>query len=121
MEKILDKRKNSRIKTKDLTVDVSDGKRFFSGTADDISILGICLIDMAKKLGKDADKYTIIISGHGKSFRLEAHPKWETEEGLTKKIGVEIANVPRNWIEFVENFKPKHDDDDDVWGNRTLK
>jgi len=121
MEKTLDKRKHSRVKTKDLAVDVSDGKGFFSGTADDISVLGICLIDMAKKLGKDADKYTLIISGHGKRFRLEAHPKWEIEEGATKTIGVEIANVPPNWIEFVENFKPKVDDDDDVWGNRTLK
>lgn len=29
---------------------------FFSGTADDISILAICLIDIAQKLGKDAGK-----------------------------------------------------------------
>lgn len=116
----MNKRKHNRVQINDLQVDISDGIGFFSGDASDISRFGLGLINMAKKLGQDADKYTIVISGHGKSFKLKAHPKWETADGLTKKIGLEIDNVPWEWTQFVDKFDADSEEED-IWGVRKEK
>lgn len=120
MESAMNKRKNKRVDVDDLTVDVSDGIGFCSGSAKDISKFGMCLVDMAKKLGTDAENLTVVISGKNRRFKMKVKPKWQEEDGLSKKIGAEIDNAPWEWTEFVLDL----DDDDeekDVWGNRGEK
>ncbi len=113
----MDKRKHPRIPIDDLNVDVSDGFGFFSGSASDISRFGLGLVNMAKRLGKDAEKFTVVVSGQGKDFKFKVFPRWEEVEGLTKRVGVEIANAPWEWTEFVMEREPVREEEDDPWGD----
>jgi len=113
----MDKRKHPRIPMSDISVDVSDGFGFFSGNASDISRFGLGLVNMAKRLGRDADRFTVVVSGRGQDFKFKVFPRWEEVEGLTKRIGVEIANAPWEWTEFVMQYEPDQGDDGDPWGH----
>ncbi len=113
----MNKRKNNRIEVEDITVDVSDGIGFCSGTASDISKFGLCLTNMAKKLGKDAENLTVVISGKKRVFKMKVKPKWIEEEGLSKKIGAEIENAPWEWTEFVMDLD-EEEEEEDIWGRR---
>jgi len=114
----MDKRKNKRIEVEDLTVDVSDGVGFCTGSASDISKFGLCLVNMAKKLGKDADQLTVVISGKDRVFKMKVKPRWREDVGMGKKIGAEIEKAPWEWTEFVLDLDDEDGDDEDVWGNR---
>lgn len=111
----MDKRKNHRIEINDLTVDVSDGIGFCTGSANDISKFGLGLVNMSKKFGKEAKRLTVVITAEDKVFKMNVKPRWDLAEGLSKKIGAEIEQAPWEWTEFVL----EHDDqkEQDVWGS----
>lgn len=96
-----------------LTADVSDGRGFFSGHIGDLSRFGFSMKDLPNKLDQKAKRLSIIVSGHGKNFKLLARPRWSDENGYRKDLGVELINAPYGWTEFVMDFEPKSDD---VWG-----
>ncbi len=111
----MDKRKHPRVKVDDVDIDISDGIGFCSGAATDISRFGMCLINLAKRLDKDAETYTVVASREGKNFKFKVRPKWEEVGRSSKKLGVEIDNAPRQWTEMVVSLEPS-DEEGDVWG-----
>jgi hypothetical protein len=113
----MERRKHPRVSVDNLTADLSDGIGFFSGNVADISRLGLCLANIAKKLADKQDKLTVVVSGHGKSFKFKVSKKWEKEELFDKTIGTAIENAPWEWTEFVINSgEPGLDDN---WDNES--
>lgn len=77
-----------------MRIDVSDGIGCCSGEVRDISRLGMCLVDLAKRVGRDTDAYTVVASKDGKHFKFRVRPRWQVAGQLNKKMGVEIHDVP---------------------------
>jgi hypothetical protein len=111
----MEKRRHPRITIKNLSVDVSDGHRFFSGIVSDISRVGFCMNDLPKNLDADTKKMTVVISGQGKRIKMTVKPRWSARDNLTKSVGAEILDVPWDWTEFVMDFEPGSHNDGDVW------
>jgi hypothetical protein len=113
----MEKRRHQRMMVNNLWADVSDGKGFFSGMVTDLSRFGLRMADLPTKLDNTSQRLSIVISGHGKNFKMLAKPRW-AERGLSQKsVGVEIMNAPWGWTEFVMNFEPETAD---VWGEITI-
>ncbi len=109
----MEKRRHQRMVVKNLWADVSDGKGFFSGQVIDLSRFGMCMTDLPGKLDNSSRRLSIVISGHGKNFKMLVRPRWSQKETSQKSVGVEIINAPWGWTEFVMDFEPAPVD---VWG-----
>ncbi len=110
-----EKRKYHRIPIKNVSVDVSDGIGFCTGSASDISKFGMCLADMRKHFGDDVEDLTVVITVKDKIFKMKVRPRWHADDGMTDKIGTEIEKAPWEWTEFVMNLDHE---EEDVWGSR---
>ena len=111
----MNKRRYRRMEVVNFSVDVSDGKGFFSGQVTDLSRFGLQLNDIPKRLNHKASKLSVVVSGNGKNFKMQAIPKWACENGHHKIVGIELVNVPSSWSQFVMGVEPG---DVDVWGTR---
>jgi hypothetical protein len=114
----MEKRKYPRMGIRSLSVDVSDGVGFFPGVVSDVSRVGLGMSDLSKRLNGDVKKMTIVVSARGEHFKMNVQPKWSTQDGPRKSVGVEIMSAPYGWTEFVMNFEPVFHDD--VWGEVRL-
>lgn len=102
----MEKRKHRRIRVQGrMRIDVSDGIGSCSGDVSDVSRVGLCLLDVAKRFGKNMDAYTVVASSDGKYFKFRVRPRWEAVGRLSKKIGVEIDEAPWQWIEYVMSLE----------------
>ncbi len=101
----MDKRKHQRIIVHGMSIDVSDGIGCCSGEVQDISRFGMCLVDLAKRLGRDTGAYTVVASKEGRNFKFRVRPRWEKAGRLSKKMGVEINDVPSQWTEYVMSLE----------------
>ena len=106
-------RKYHRMDVEGFNADISDGIGFFPGVISDVSRFGILMKDLPKRLDDSARKMTVVVSGHGKNFKMLVRPKWSRQTGLRKKVGFEIINSPWEWTQFVMKMEP--DVSDDVW------
>lgn len=113
----MEKRRHQRMAVKNLWADVSDGKGFFSGMVTDLSRFGLRLDDVSTRLDNTTKRLSLVITGHGKNFKMLVRPRWSSREATQKSVGVEIINAPWGWTEFVMDFEPTPDD---VWGEITL-
>lgn len=104
-------RRYQRIEVEGLSADVSDGVGFFSGVISDVSRYGIGLDDLPKRIDDSVGKMTLVITGHGRNFKMLVKPKWAEREGIRKKIGFEIISTPLAWTNFVMKFEPEVDSD----------
>lgn len=100
-----------------MTVDLSDGRGFFSGTVSDISRFGLMVDNLPGKLNEKAPQFSVIVSGQGKHFKMRTRPRWSVRQAASRKIGMEILAAPWGWTEFVMQFEPRNDD---VWGEIRL-
>lgn len=108
----MEKRHYPRIPINNLTVDASEGDGYFYGEIADASRFGICLTEIPRNFD-GAKKMTVVVSGTGTNFKMVVTPRWyATTDSLSKSVGVEIMNPPREWIEFIMGLEPE----DDVWG-----
>jgi len=82
-------------------IDVSDGIGCWTGTVRDISRVGLCLADMAKRFGKNMDSYTVVASSENRHFKFRVRPRWEQSGSISKRMGVEISEPTRQWTDFV--------------------
>jgi len=112
----MEKRRHQRITVDSLFADVSDGRGFFSGTVTDLSRFGLCMTDLPAKLDHTSQRLSIVISGHGRNFKMLVKPCWVKTATGRKCVGVEIMNTPWAWTEFVIEFEPQPVD---VWGDTT--
>lgn len=101
MDAGIEKRKYPRIVISGMYFDVSDGFGCCSGVVHDISQFGLCLAQLAKRLGKNTDTYMVVASQGDKYFKFRVRPRWERIGRLNKKVGVEIDEVPHQWTEYV--------------------
>ena len=113
----MDKRRHPRMAVDGFTVDLADGKGFFSGTVGDLSRFGLMVENVPKRLDELASVYSVIVSGQGSSFKMKARLRWSGRASISKKVGIEILKAPWGWTEFVLQFEPKPDD---VWGTLEL-
>lgn len=104
---------------KDVAVDISDGIGFFPGIVCDVSRFGLGIKDLPKKIDVNAQKMTIVVTSKKEHFKMRVRPRWSLQDGMRKKLGIEISNAPWGWTEFVMEFEPVTNDDD-VWGEIDL-
>lgn len=107
----MDKRKHSRIVVQGMSIDVSDGMGCCSGEVRDISRLGMCLVDLAKRLGRDTAAYTVVASKEGQNFKFRVRQRWEKAGRLTKDMGVEINEVSEQWTEYVMSLESQQEEE----------
>lgn len=112
----MEKRRHQRIEIKNFWADVSDGKGFFSGVVTNLSRFGLGMTDLPAKLDSN-QRLSIVISGHGRNFKMLVKPRWAQKESMQKSVGVEIMNAPWGWTEFIMQMETPPDD---VWGEITL-
>ena len=108
-----DNRRYDRIDIQGLEADISDGVGFFPAVISNISRFGIQMTDLPKRVNEQSKKITVVVSGHGRNFKMITRPKWSEKTGLRKALGLEIINTPWEWTDFVMKFEPK--DNKDVW------
>lgn len=101
----MEKRRHQRILIENLWADVSDGKGFYSGMVTDLSRFGLRMTDLPAKLDNN-QRLSIVISGHGRNFKMLVKPRWAQKASAQKSVGVEIVNVPWGWTEFVMQMEP---------------
>ena len=105
MSAYLEQRKHPRIDVVDLTINVSDGLGFYSGSIQNLSRFGLLMSGLPLQLDQDAKRLSIVVSGHNKHFKMVATPKWTKENQLRKDVGVELVNAPWGWTEFVMSLE----------------
>lgn len=103
----MEKRKYTRMVVHDMQIDISDGIGCCSGTVRDISRLGLCLADLAKRFGKNIDAYVAVASSDDLHFKFKVRPKWEQVGRSSKRVGVEIHEPPPGWTEYVISLESK--------------
>jgi len=113
----MEKRQHQRMEVANLSVDISDGSGFFGGTIRDLSLFGMKVDNVPKRLDDNAKQLSIVISGKGQNFKVKARPRWAVRQPIGKSVGIEIVHAPIGWTEFVMNFEPGKDE---VWGEIQL-
>lgn len=103
----MEKRKYPRIVVRNMQIDVSDGIGCCSGNVRNISRVGLCLTDLAKRFGKKFDALTVVASSESHYFKFRVRPKWEQAGSSNKRVGVEIQDPPRQWTEYVQSLESK--------------
>jgi hypothetical protein len=102
----MEKRKHPRIGIENISVDVADEVGAFQGMVSEISRFGVCLTNLPKRLNLSVKKMTIVVSVKGQHFKMNARPRWYTDDGATKSVGAEILKTPWGWTEFVIGLEP---------------
>lgn len=98
-----------RIDIQGLNGDISDGAGFFPGSVTDISRFGMCMSDLPQRVNEQTKRMTVVISGHGKNFKMVVRPRWSEKTGMRKMVGFEILNTPWEWTDFVMNLEPREE------------
>jgi len=86
----MEKRKHLRIPMKNLWVDVGDGVEVFRGIVSDVSLLGLGISGLPKRLNVETKTMKIIISGKEGNISMNVGSKWCADSGARKSVGVEI-------------------------------
>ena len=102
----MEKREHQRRHIEGLLVDIADGYGFFQGVVADVSRSGMCMTDLSEGLNGDVAEMTVIVSGQDTSFKMNVKPRWYTDGGLRKTIGVEVVDAPMGWADFVKGEEP---------------
>lgn len=110
----MENRVYTRIATRGISADLSDGVGCYQGLVTNISRYGVCIQDIPVKLDTDVKRLTAIVSGQGQNFKMLIRPQWTTADRLNRRIGGEILNSPYGWLDFVINKEPRHKNDE--WG-----
>lgn len=104
-----EQRKVPRLIVGNMQADVSDGIGCCSGIVHDISFTGLCLVDVTKRFGKKVDAYTVVATCDNRHFKFRVRRRWEEVRGPNKRMGVEIAEPPGPWIEYVRGLEAQFD------------
>lgn len=113
----MEKRRHPRMDNLQLTADISDGERFFSGELTNLSRFGLCLDGIPSKIDHTARRMSVVLSGNGENFKLLTRPCWSWEEGRVTMLGLEILKAPWGWTEYVLGLEPAIDD---IWAETEM-
>lgn len=106
----MEQRRYPRVHGLAMHADISDGKRFFSGSVANISRLGLCLEDIPSRLDTSAKKISVVITDGKKTFKMTTRSCWSWQKQIHLVIGMEILKVPWGWTEYVTLKEPAGDD-----------
>jgi len=109
-----EQRRYERVGIQGLEADVSDGVGCFPGVITDISRFGMLMTDLPKRVDGSVKRMTVVVSGHGKNFKMLVRPQWSKDTGLRQQMGFQILSTPWEWTSFVMKLEPKNETD--VWG-----
>jgi len=93
-------RKHPRVFVQGLSGDISDGRSFYTGVIDNISLSGMS-ISKLPKTDDENELFSIMVEGGNRYFKLLLKQCWEIEDKENRTIGTEIQNSPWLWNEFV--------------------
>lgn len=93
-----------RFQQHNMSVDISDGNGFFSGFISDISKCGLCLKQIPSNLDDEYCRLTVIVAKEEANFRLVVRPRWKSQDGFTKDIGVRIVESSPAWKDYVDSL-----------------
>ena len=97
----MEKRKHPRIKINNLSIDISDGSEAFTGSVADISLSGMRINDVPKRLNLESRQLSVVFSENRKIFRMHIKPRWHSNKEDQISMGVRIVNTPWNWTDFI--------------------
>ena len=106
-EEKIEKRKNRRISTQGLSVEISDGVGFYSGRVGEVSQSGILMVDLPSRLDGEASWLIVVITGQDASYRMFIKPRWSVLEGTCRSVGGMIVDPSWEWADFVKGFAPE--------------
>ncbi len=92
-----------RLATMGLMSSIWDGKSACIGVIEDVSATGLRVSQIPLHFGYRAEKYTSIVHGPNRDYKIQLQPCWkvETNSGMYKMIGFRIDNPSTPWKEFV--------------------
>ena len=67
---------------------------------------GLCLFDLPARVGRKSASYTVVVSHGDRLFKFRVRPRWQTADRLYKRMGVEIADPPARWRDYVHALEP---------------
>ncbi len=103
----MEKRKNRRIFTQGLSVEISDGIGFYKGNVSDVSTAGIRMVDLPPRLDGKSSWLVVVITGHDASHRMFIKPRWSVLKGTGMSIGGVIVDPSWDWADFIRGFEPE--------------
>lgn len=103
----MEQRKHPRMLVRNMQIDVSDGIGCCSGTVLDVSRVGLCLNNLAKRFGKNMDAFTVVAWHEQMHFKFRVRLRWERVNGMNKRVGVEIQDPPGRWTEYVQTMESR--------------
>jgi hypothetical protein len=101
----MEKRRHPRIVVTGMSIDVSDGIGCWSGTVNDVSRNGLRVSDLGSMLGKKTGTYTVVASKGWTHFKFRVKPRWEVVRAQIKTMGMEIAETPGKWTEYIQTLE----------------
>lgn len=116
----MEKRRYDRVKVGNCLADLSDGKGFFSGVIGDVSRQGLLLQEIPKRFDSGTRKLIVVFAVERRNFKIVGAPRWVEDEGMARKMGVEILKAPTGWAEFVAQQEPKASGHD-AWTGVSLR
>lgn len=105
----MEKRRHPRMGSNNYQIDISDGRRFFSGSLSNLSRSGLCLEGIPKKVDHTTRHLSVVLSGADVNFKILTRIRWAEEERSSKMLGLEILKAPWGWTEFVMAKEPAPD------------
>jgi hypothetical protein len=102
-------RKHRRKEVAGFLGDVTAGGLVAGCEVRDVSRGGFRVRDLAAKYKSGKYFYTVVLSGHGRHFRMLATPCWEKVDPVNNQTetGFKILDCSLEWIEFVQNIFDK--------------
>jgi len=97
----MERRKDSRIKINTLSIVVSDGIAPSRGMISDLSLSGMRINNLPRRLNINTSQLSVILSENKKLFRMNVNPRWYFEQDGEISMGVKIANTPLRWVDFI--------------------
>ncbi len=101
----MEKREFQRVHTDGLEVQILKKNGSYHGEVVDISPSGISIHDLPEKIHTSEPNLTIIVSGHGETFKMHIRPRWSIVDEWRKTIGASISEPTQKWLSFVESLQ----------------
>ncbi len=100
-------RKNKRLETLGLMSFISDGKTSVLGIVEDLSVTGLRIGQVPLDFDDSVQQCKAVVHSPTGDFNMILTIRWveETNKGMYKSIGFQIASPPDGWIEFVTELE----------------
>ena len=91
------------------SVRISDGINSATGVVNNVSNTGIKVHLKSEFIDPDASKFSLLLSHDSRVYKVEAIPRWWSNDHEGSKVGLRIFEAPREWFLFVDSFPQNND------------